>query len=134
MLSESILESIKDNPIATWRAPIPKLVQTPNKVHIIDITSTISPIHPNIQSPINGYKHDFIVKGNFSRQHIKLNSKPTRENMAQPCKPEKRNYDHISCRLSSNRIYFMKYSNNHQYCYQNGTSELVLQFGLTGYP
>ena len=91
MLSESILESIKDNPIATWRAPIPKLVHTPNKVHIIDITSTISPIHPNIQSPIKGYKQDFIVKGSFSRQHIKLNSKPTRENMAQPCKPEKGN-------------------------------------------
>lgn len=64
--SESMLESINDNPIATWRAPIPKLVQTPNKVHIIEITSIISPIHPKTQSPISGYKQDFIVNGSFS--------------------------------------------------------------------
>ena len=130
-----MLESIKDNPIATWRAPIPKLVQTPNKVHIIDITSTISPIHPNIQSPIKGYKQDFIVKGSFSRQHIKLNSKPTRENMAQPCKPKKCNNASyfLLVELYWN-IYFKKHFENHQYYYQNGTSELVLQFGLAGYP
>jgi hypothetical protein len=61
-----MLESMSDSPILTWRAPIPRLVQTPNNVHIIDITSMTSPIHPNIQSPISGYKQDFIVNGSFS--------------------------------------------------------------------
>ena len=52
--SGSIFEFIIDSPFATCFAPIPKLVQTPNKVAMIENTSTKSPTQPKMLSPING--------------------------------------------------------------------------------
>ena len=54
ILSASILELNTESPFATCRAPRPRLVQTPNKVAMIENTSMKSPIHPKIASPING--------------------------------------------------------------------------------
>ena len=52
--SESIPAFKTAKPFATCFAPMPKLVQTPNKVAMMEKTSMKSPIHPKIPSPING--------------------------------------------------------------------------------